>query len=152
MGYSSCVTNFSEPSKPSLLRAANSNKTSLTVAWSAPEQPNGPIDGYNVIWTNEKGALSADVGQALSYAIPDLQPYTEYDVEVLAFNRRDSKLLIGPPAKLLVRTKPDGKYCFSFLAYLVRMILQMLILFPNDVNPAQTLLVRVGVVRNIRRS
>ncbi|CAN7994899.1 unnamed protein product [Ixodes pacificus] len=100
-------TKPAEPSKPSLLRAANSNKTSLTVAWSAPEQPNGPIDGYNVSWTNEKGTLSADVGQALSYAIPDLQPYTEYDVEVLAFNRRDSKLLIGPPAKLLVRTKPD---------------------------------------------
>uniref|UniRef100_A0A4D5RJG4 protein-tyrosine-phosphatase n=3 Tax=Ixodes scapularis TaxID=6945 RepID=A0A4D5RJG4_IXOSC len=100
-------TKPAEPSKPSLLRAANSNKTSLTVAWSAPEQPNGPIHGYNVSWTNEKGTLSADVGQALSYAIPDLQPYTEYDVQVLAFNRRDSRLLIGPPAKLLVRTKPD---------------------------------------------
>ncbi|XP_076613541.1 netrin receptor DCC isoform X4 [Chaetodon auriga] len=79
---------FQVPSKVESLQAEALSPTSIQVTWEPPNQPNGPILGYRLLWTESPSGKEQSVEvTGLSYKMDGLNKFTEYTVRVLAVNR-----------------------------------------------------------------
>uniref|UniRef100_A0A671V927 Contactin-3 n=1 Tax=Sparus aurata TaxID=8175 RepID=A0A671V927_SPAAU len=76
------------PSRVESLQAEALSPTSVQVSWEPPSQPNGPILGYKLLWTESPSGKEQSVEvNAGSYKMDGLNKFTEYTVRVLAINR-----------------------------------------------------------------
>uniref|UniRef100_A0A665TCZ0 DCC netrin 1 receptor n=1 Tax=Echeneis naucrates TaxID=173247 RepID=A0A665TCZ0_ECHNA len=73
------------PSRVECLQAETLSPTSVQVSWEPPSQPNGPILGYRLLWTESPSGKDVEVS-GLSYKMERLNKFTEYTVRVLAIN------------------------------------------------------------------
>uniref|UniRef100_A0A665TNK5 DCC netrin 1 receptor n=1 Tax=Echeneis naucrates TaxID=173247 RepID=A0A665TNK5_ECHNA len=75
------------PSRVECLQAETLSPTSVQVSWEPPSQPNGPILGYRLLWTESPSGKEQSVEvSGLSYKMERLNKFTEYTVRVLAIN------------------------------------------------------------------
>ena len=65
-------------SVPTDLHVADSSSSTLAIAWIE----NGDAEQWNILYRAGNGALSSDVSYTTSYLITDLQPNTEYQIQV----------------------------------------------------------------------
>ncbi|KAI3361747.1 hypothetical protein L3Q82_001956 [Scortum barcoo] len=76
------------PSRVESLHAEALSPTSIQVGWEPPSQPNGPILGYRLLWTESPSGKEQSVEvNGLNYKMDGLNKFTEYTVRVLAINR-----------------------------------------------------------------
>ncbi|KAK2818810.1 hypothetical protein Q5P01_024371 [Channa striata] len=76
------------PSRVESLRAEALSPTSIQVGWEPPSQPNGPVLGYRLLWTESPSGKEQSVEvNGLNYKMDGLNKFTEYTVRVLAINR-----------------------------------------------------------------
>uniref|UniRef100_G3Q2S1 Contactin-3 n=1 Tax=Gasterosteus aculeatus aculeatus TaxID=481459 RepID=G3Q2S1_GASAC len=76
------------PSRVESLQAEALSPTSVQVSWDPPSQPNGPILGYRLLWTESPSAKEQSVEvNGLNYKMEGLNKFTEYTVRVSAINR-----------------------------------------------------------------
>uniref|UniRef100_A0A7N6BYV6 DCC netrin 1 receptor n=1 Tax=Anabas testudineus TaxID=64144 RepID=A0A7N6BYV6_ANATE len=76
------------PSRVESLRAEALSPTSIQVSWEPPTQPNGPILGYRLLWTESPSSKEQSVEvSGLNFKMEGLNKFTEYTVRVLAINR-----------------------------------------------------------------
>ena len=83
--------------------------TSISLKWSAPEEPNGEVSKYEVCWRLLNDALG-DCKQTYDlqthvFSIRDLKPGTPYNVSVVAF----TKVGHGPSDSVEHTTGASGK-------------------------------------------
>uniref|UniRef100_A0A7N8WX49 DCC netrin 1 receptor n=1 Tax=Mastacembelus armatus TaxID=205130 RepID=A0A7N8WX49_9TELE len=74
------------PTRVESLRAEALSPTSIQVSWEPSSQPNGPILGYRLLWTESPSGKDVEV-DGLNYKMEGLNKFTEYTVRVLAVNR-----------------------------------------------------------------
>uniref|UniRef100_A0A7N8WX80 DCC netrin 1 receptor n=1 Tax=Mastacembelus armatus TaxID=205130 RepID=A0A7N8WX80_9TELE len=76
------------PTRVESLRAEALSPTSIQVSWEPSSQPNGPILGYRLLWTESPSGKEQSVEvDGLNYKMEGLNKFTEYTVRVLAVNR-----------------------------------------------------------------
>ncbi|XP_040929162.1 netrin receptor DCC isoform X3 [Betta splendens] len=76
------------PSRVEALHAEALSPTSIQVGWEPPSQPNGPILGYRLLWTESPSGKEQSVEvSGLNYKMEGLNKFTEYTVRVLGINR-----------------------------------------------------------------
>uniref|UniRef100_A0A8C6NKL2 DCC netrin 1 receptor n=1 Tax=Nothobranchius furzeri TaxID=105023 RepID=A0A8C6NKL2_NOTFU len=76
------------PSRVESLQASALSPTSIQVSWEPPNQPNGPILGYRLLWTESPSGKEQSVEvSGLNYKMDGLDRFTGYNVRVLALNR-----------------------------------------------------------------
>ncbi|KAM8743669.1 netrin receptor DCC isoform 1-T1 [Acanthopagrus schlegelii] len=76
------------PSRVESLHAEALSPTSVQVSWEPPSQPNGPILGYRLLWTESPSGKEQSVEvNAGNYKMDGLNTFTEYTVRVFAINR-----------------------------------------------------------------
>ncbi|XP_074473504.1 netrin receptor DCC isoform X2 [Sebastes fasciatus] len=76
------------PSRVESLQAEALSPTSVQVSWEPPSQPNGPVLGYRLLWTESPSGKEQSVEvNGLNYKMEGLNKFTEYTVRVLAINR-----------------------------------------------------------------
>ncbi|XP_075993488.1 netrin receptor DCC [Genypterus blacodes] len=76
------------PSSVVSLRAEPVSPTSVQLSWEPPAEPNAPLLGYRVIWTESPTAKEQMVEvNALTYQMEGLAKFTTYSVQVMAINR-----------------------------------------------------------------
>ncbi|KAM9820050.1 netrin receptor DCC [Neosynchiropus ocellatus] len=76
------------PNRVESFRADALSPTSVQVSWEPPSQPNGPIVGYRLLWTETPSGKEQNVDvNGLNYKMEGLNKFTEYRVRVLAINR-----------------------------------------------------------------
>ncbi|AWP14877.1 putative netrin receptor DCC-like [Scophthalmus maximus] len=76
------------PSRVESLRADALSPTSVQVSWEPPVQPNGPLLGYRLLWSESPTGKEQSVEvNGLNYKMEGLNKFTEYTVRVLAINR-----------------------------------------------------------------
>uniref|UniRef100_A0A8C3AYA1 DCC netrin 1 receptor n=1 Tax=Cyclopterus lumpus TaxID=8103 RepID=A0A8C3AYA1_CYCLU len=101
------------PSRVESLQAEALSPSSVQVSWEPPSQPNGPVLGYRLLWTESPSAKEQSVEvSGLNYKMEGLNKFTEYTVRVLAINR------YGPstaPGAASVTTQSDGDSKLSVL-------------------------------------
>ena len=122
MLYITCnnTDTVSAPSAPRNLAINATSSTTLFASWEEPENPNGPIDVYNVYLqtvddvkerqkrSSPQVLLLKNVSMNNISAI-DLEKYTLYRVVVKAANKEHSRLLEGPGSnEVTIRTMADG--------------------------------------------
>uniref|UniRef100_A0A8C4EIZ9 Netrin receptor DCC n=1 Tax=Dicentrarchus labrax TaxID=13489 RepID=A0A8C4EIZ9_DICLA len=73
------------PSRVESLQAVALSPTSVQVSWEPPSQPNGPVLGYRLLWTESPSGKEQVNG--LNYKMDGLNKFTDYTVRVLAINR-----------------------------------------------------------------
>ncbi|MEQ2278601.1 hypothetical protein AMECASPLE_000568 [Ameca splendens] len=95
------------PSRVESLRALALSPTSIQVSWEPPSLPNGPVQGYRLLWTESPSGKEQSVEvSGLNYKMDGLNRFTEYTVRVLAINR------YGPGTaseSVSVTTQSDGE-------------------------------------------
>ncbi|KAM8828630.1 netrin receptor DCC isoform 3-T3 [Spinachia spinachia] len=93
------------PSRVESLQAEPLSPTSVQVSWDPPSQPNGPLLGYRLLWTESPSAKEQSVEvNGLNYKMEGLNKFTEYTVRVSAINRYG----LGPaPETASVTTQSD---------------------------------------------
>lgn len=103
------ISRRTAPDVPSIPRnftgVTNSSKT-IFLTWNAPESPNGPLNGFRIIyWKNEDGSSTNKTvnGTVTSILIDNLDPWTRYNFSIVAFNGN----LSSEEAKTSERTAPD---------------------------------------------
>uniref|UniRef100_A0A3Q3WKH0 DCC netrin 1 receptor n=1 Tax=Mola mola TaxID=94237 RepID=A0A3Q3WKH0_MOLML len=76
------------PNRVETLQVEPLSPTSVQVSWDPPSQPNGPILGYRLLWTESPSGKEQSVEvSGLNYKMEGLNKFTEYAVRVLAINR-----------------------------------------------------------------
>ncbi|XP_068191421.1 netrin receptor DCC [Antennarius striatus] len=76
------------PNRVEALKAEALSATSAQVTWAPPTQPNGPVLGYRLLWTESPSGKEQSVEvNGLNYKMDGLNKFTEYTVRVLAINR-----------------------------------------------------------------
>ncbi|XP_077528731.1 tyrosine-protein phosphatase 10D-like isoform X2 [Haemaphysalis longicornis] len=102
-------TDPAEPSAPVNFTLVKRQSRSLFLNWSAPAHRNGDLEGYVVTWSlpNSLPINSSDV-PTQNILIKGLDPYTQYDVEVRAYNVFGGHRLEGPRARLSGRTLAEA--------------------------------------------
>uniref|UniRef100_A0A8C4GMT6 Netrin receptor DCC n=1 Tax=Dicentrarchus labrax TaxID=13489 RepID=A0A8C4GMT6_DICLA len=76
------------PSRVESLQAVALSPTSVQVSWEPPSQPNGPVLGYRLLWTESPSGKEQSVEvNGLNYKMDGLNKFTDYTVRVLAINR-----------------------------------------------------------------
>ncbi|XP_060916621.1 netrin receptor DCC [Labrus mixtus] len=76
------------PSRVESFQAEALSPTSVQVSWEPPAQPNGPVLGYRLLWTESPSGKEQSVEvSGLNYKMDGLNKFTEYTVRVLAINR-----------------------------------------------------------------
>uniref|UniRef100_A0A8C9ZIZ4 DCC netrin 1 receptor n=1 Tax=Sander lucioperca TaxID=283035 RepID=A0A8C9ZIZ4_SANLU len=76
------------PSRVESVQAEALSPTSVQVSWDPPSQPNGPVLGYRLLWTESPSGKEQSVEvNGLNYKMEGLNKFTEYTVRVLAINR-----------------------------------------------------------------
>jgi len=63
---------------PTNLHVTDSSNSTLAISWSE----NGDAEKWNILYRAGNGTISSDVSYATSYLITDLQPNTEYQIQV----------------------------------------------------------------------
>ncbi|XP_035218180.1 receptor-type tyrosine-protein phosphatase delta-like [Stegodyphus dumicola] len=77
-------TKVDRPSQPRNLTYSNVTSTTVSIEWTEPENPNGPILWYVVQWSKSPGEQSENSTEVTHYKISGLDPYAEYTVRVYA--------------------------------------------------------------------
>ncbi len=62
------------------------NSRNATISWTEPASPNGIIQLYNIVLTEEFGNTTSVTSTKLSLVLEDLRPFTNYTVVVNAMN------------------------------------------------------------------
>ncbi|XP_053266676.1 netrin receptor DCC [Pleuronectes platessa] len=76
------------PSRVESLRVEALSPASLQVSWEPPGQPNGPVLGYRLMWSESPFDKEQSVEvDGLNYKMEELHKFTDYTVRVLAINR-----------------------------------------------------------------
>uniref|UniRef100_A0A023G3H4 Putative cell adhesion molecule ixodes scapularis cell adhesion molecule n=1 Tax=Amblyomma triste TaxID=251400 RepID=A0A023G3H4_AMBTT len=96
-----------EPSPPQNFRLVSSSSTAMTLQWSAPREPRGPLSGYAVFygpaWEHQK--RSSMETHNTSVTVTHLTPATEFEVYVKAFNKLpNGTALASSPTRIEVKT------------------------------------------------
>ncbi|XP_068608859.1 netrin receptor DCC [Brachionichthys hirsutus] len=93
-GHSSAPTRITTkpelqvPNKVESLKAEALSATSAQVIWDPPSQPNSPVLGYRLLWTESPSGKEQGVEvKGLNYKMDGLNKFTQYTVRVLAINR-----------------------------------------------------------------
>ncbi|XP_033643360.1 Down syndrome cell adhesion molecule-like protein 1 homolog [Asterias rubens] len=110
--YIEQMTSPSAPTaSPSNVVITASSSTTILVSWStvAPEHQNGPIQGYNVSYKETGSSITPWVETVdetvFSVRLTGLMKWTEYDVQMWAFNGEGA----GPKTDVIIRrTKADA--------------------------------------------
>jgi len=94
------------PGKPSPPTANSVSGHDIDVSWTAPSDTGAGITGYNVLWqVVGKSVKNQKVITGGMTAKLDVTPYTKYDINVQAFNRKGD----GPWSQpLRVMSKESG--------------------------------------------
>lgn len=89
----------------------------LTASWNEPEQKNGILNGYSLVWTDSQGVSKAQSfdNATLSYTISDLERCEAYTVVV----RADTVTAgFGPDSnERMANITNSGTVCYLFLVY-----------------------------------
>lgn len=95
-------TDPAEPSAPVNFTLVKRESRGLFLNWSAPAHRNGDLEGYVVTWSHpdSQPINSSDVSPQ-NILIKGLEPYTQYEVKVRAYNIFQGERLEGPTARLL---------------------------------------------------
>ncbi|KFM60834.1 hypothetical protein X975_15368, partial [Stegodyphus mimosarum] len=95
-------TKVAMPSQPRNLTHTNVTSTTISIEWTEPENPNGPILWYVVQWNKIPGEqMSENTTKSTHYKISGLDPYADYSVRVYA----ETEAGRGPEADALkIRT------------------------------------------------
>ena len=101
------------PGKPSIPNADSVSTHEIRISWTAPSDAGDGITGYNVQWqVVGKLTKTQKVVAGSTSARLDVTPYTEYDIQVRAYNGKG----YGPwSAPLRVRSKESGKGRLHFV-------------------------------------
>ncbi|XP_029921589.1 netrin receptor DCC, partial [Myripristis murdjan] len=76
------------PGPVQALRAEPLSPTSVQVSWEPPLQPNGPVLGYRLLWSERPSGKEQSVEvNGLSYKMEGLNKFMEFGVRVSALNR-----------------------------------------------------------------
>uniref|UniRef100_A0A8C9ZLL9 DCC netrin 1 receptor n=1 Tax=Sander lucioperca TaxID=283035 RepID=A0A8C9ZLL9_SANLU len=110
------------PSRVESVQAEALSPTSVQVSWDPPSQPNGPVLGYRLLWTESPSGKEQSVEvNGLNYKMEGLNKFTEYTVRVLAINR------YGPGAavdSVSVTTQSDGDLISLLIVFSVFIVFQ----------------------------
>ena len=74
------------PSPPLNVMATAINSRNASISWTEPASPNGIIQLYNIMLTDEFGSTTSVTSTELSLVLEDLRPFTNYTVVVNAMN------------------------------------------------------------------
>ncbi|XP_065295074.1 receptor-type tyrosine-protein phosphatase H-like [Dermacentor albipictus] len=103
-------TNPDAPLFPGNFSVARFESRRLYVNWSEPVEKNGELDGYVLSWNLSADGLEVnhtDLGSR-STVIPWLEPFTEYTLQLRAYNLFGPKRLEGPAVRILARTLSEA--------------------------------------------
>lgn len=96
-----------EPSAPENFRLVSASSTAMTLQWSAPREPRGPLSGYAVFygpaWEHQKRSSMETLNTSVT--VTHLTPNTEFEVYVKAFNKLpNGTALASTPTRIEVKT------------------------------------------------
>lgn len=96
-----------EPSAPENFRLVSASSTAMTLQWSAPQEPRGPLSGYTVFygpaWEHQK--RSSMETHNTSATVTHLTPNTVFEVYVKAFNKLPNGTAVASsPTRIEVKT------------------------------------------------
>lgn len=99
---------IAEPdSPPQNVELVNVTATEIYLRWLPPEQPNGLITHYEVLYSDSNDLFIKNASST-SISLTELSPYTLYNITVRAFTRLGHGNQSSFP--LLVRTSETGEY------------------------------------------
>ena len=82
------------PAAPTVTAEEMSRAVLVTWSYGSPPLSEAVIDGYHVFLN---GMMIQDVSSSQrQFTIPDLEPFTNYTVTVLAYNMFNSAVQVGP--------------------------------------------------------
>ena len=111
---SSCCNFFKiEPSPPQNVQVYPINSTAIHVKWDPPQYPNGPLDYYNVLYSESDSYLGDDLMMMIVTVMPNvteafiggLIPFTNYTIKV----RVKNTVAFGSSEPLYILTETAGK-------------------------------------------
>ncbi|XP_077515890.1 neogenin-like [Amblyomma americanum] len=96
-----------EPSAPENFHLVSASSTAMTLQWSAPRQPRGPLSGYAVFygpaWEHQKRSSMETLNTSVT--VTHLTPNTEFEVYVKAFNKLPNGTAVASsPTRIEVKT------------------------------------------------
>ncbi|CAN7994930.1 unnamed protein product, partial [Ixodes hexagonus] len=107
-----------EPSRPTSLRITKQQATTVDVSWQMPQDPMGPLDGFRVRICPELGTCppmglisryKTLNSKTLTHSFYGLEAYTNYQVQVRAFNSLpNGETAEGDVAVIAVTTAPSN--------------------------------------------
>lgn len=99
---------IAEPdSPPQNVELINVTATEINLRWLPPEQPNGLITHYEVLYSDSNDLFIKNASST-SMSLSKMKPYTLYNISVRAFTRLGHGNQSSFP--LLVRTSETGEY------------------------------------------
>lgn len=104
-----CVPEPGSP--PRNLELINVTATEINLRWLPPEQPNGLITRYEVLYSDSNDLFIKNASSP-SISLSEMKPYTLYNITVRAFTRLGHGNQSSLP--LLVRTFETGEYPAAF--------------------------------------
>lgn len=119
-------------SPPQNLELINVTATEINLRWLPPEQPNGLITHYEVLYSDSNDLFIKNASST-SISLREVKPYTLYNISVRAFTRLGHGNQSSSP--LLVRTFETGEYTgvcclmLTFDAQISNSIVKSMVLF-----------------------
>lgn len=102
---------IAEPdSPPQNVELINVTATEINLRWLPPEQPNGLITHYEVLYGDSNDVFIKNASFT-SISLSEMKPYTLYNISVRAFTRLGHGNQSSFP--LPVRTSETGEYIFK---------------------------------------
>ena len=102
---------FSVPSEPMDLEVQATQPRTLTVTWSAPMPPNGPIILYIILYSAMNFTITKRANTSSTYhELTDLGPFTNYSVTVQACTEAGCGALTPPTVQLTQEEGINGGY------------------------------------------
>ncbi|XP_042230751.1 collagen alpha-1(XII) chain-like [Homarus americanus] len=100
----SITTQEEEASAPKDLKVLSKTQHTASVNWSLPESLNGELKGWHLNLTLDNEVIyEANLsGSSTQYTFNNLQPSTEYNVSIRAYNGAG----LGAPAEIIINTVP----------------------------------------------
>lgn len=114
MIYCPVVAIFSTaPSPPQNVQVYPINGTAIHVKWDPPQYPNGPLELYNVLYSESDSYLGDDLMMMIVTVMPNvteafiggLTPFTNYTIKVKVKNT----VALGSSKPLYILTETAGK-------------------------------------------
>lgn len=94
-------------SPPQNVEIINVTATEINLKWLPPEQPNGLITHYEVLYSDSSDLFVRNTSST-NISLTEMMPYTLYNISVRAFTRLGHGNQSSFP--LLVRTSETGEY------------------------------------------